>query len=99
MLVLIMLAGGLLGGGSIAVWRVSPEGQFWNASHGDFWWGAVASAMGLVAVLVPILSALMTTDWRGLRVSTLNSVLQLWFMPMYCLTGAYSMARFSDFTW
>mmetsp|Transcript_878 Transcript_878/g.2656 ORF Transcript_878/g.2656 Transcript_878/m.2656 type:complete len:708 (+) Transcript_878:298-2421(+) len=98
-LFLVMLGGGFLGGGSIAVWRISPEGEFWNSSSGDFRWGLAASIMGGIAASVPILSALVSVDLRGLRVSVLNMFLQLWFMPMYCLTGAYSIARFSDFTW
>jgi len=102
---MVMVGGGLLGGGGMVVWRISPQGSLFPAADGS---GGMASsstlglavwAGGLVAAAVPVLSAAILADLRGLRIAILNSFLQLWFMPMYCFTGAYSMARFSDFTW
>jgi len=97
-LALVMVGGGLLGGGSMVIWRVSPAGDAWGGGGADGW-GPAAAAMGAVCAAVPVLSAAAALDPRGLRVSVVNSFLQLWFMPMYIFTGAYAMARFGDITW
>eukprot|EP00951_Prasinocladus_malaysianus_P009950 scaffold72766_cov48-Prasinocladus_malaysianus.AAC.1 len=60
---------------------------------------ALVLLMQLTSLGAPVISSLAMGDSYGILVSIVNVPFMLAFFPMWIFLGAYSLARFADFTW
>jgi len=61
--------------------------------------GVAVTVLYSATLVCPMISSAALMDSYGLLVSIVNIPFMLAFLPMWLFLGAYSLARFADFTW